>query len=158
MAATLFLLVATATAQSPVFLCDCADTPSQVWDLSNVGSGQNTVIYQKASNKSNAANHTCMTFQNETLVMNPCGVLATCGPRERWSFGGKVLPDIQWMGDPVTKSCLRARGLKSGEELTHGVCDGGPNQFFLYASAGGDSPDHIVNPEMTLCLSSTPCT
>jgi hypothetical protein len=81
---SLLVLVALGDA-SLISMCKCIDSePSQLWQLSHISTGANTVIYQLSHTPgANSTVHSCLTFDaNNTLVMSPCDLL-TALPRDR---------------------------------------------------------------------------
>jgi hypothetical protein len=135
-------------------MCPCSDgDAAQKWRLSHVATGAKTVVYQPGGANSTAA-PSCLTFDaSSTLVTAPCS-LRTASDEDRWTFAGAVLPNMQWQG--ANGTCLQGARMKAGGRLTHGACNGGAGEFWLYNTDASDAGS-IANPEYGLCLSSVGC-
>ena len=148
--AVFFGLVASAAT-----MCTCSDgDAAQKWQLSHVSTGAKTVVYQPGPK---STTHSCLTFDaNKTLAVAPCS-LRSASDKDRWTFAGAVLPNMQWQGgEPLVKTCLQGGSMKAGGRLTHGVCAGGIGEFWLYNTDASDAGS-IANPQYGLCLSSAGC-
>jgi hypothetical protein len=158
MAATLLtLLIASGPVaqppDGPVVLCDCrADEKRQEWGL-GMPSGNATAVYSLHGKIAY-----CLTFDaDRKLIVESCVNPPT---NDLFTFGGAVLPNIQYLGqwrasrDSPLRQNAKGGGIKNclawerngtvGEGVTFAKEDDDSDQFFLYDASTSTFPRHIV--------------
>ena len=122
----LVIYVAESQPTPSVLMCECrADDERQMWVLSDSKTGKNTTVQ-------NTLNNTlCLTFAIDLLILGRC-----TSPFDRFSFGGKALPNIQWLGTGSitgeTYNFLQWISPSVGSQVTFGKENDGPSQVTIY--------------------------